>query len=874
MIVFPYEVDNNNHYCLIRPATELGGKLMRYARLRWPGLLALAVVVFGGGRLAAGDLYGKGKAPKSDTVVLPKASEVHALTAHPATVTLKGIDDSQQLVLTATLTSGLVQDLSSDVKYEIANPKVARVTTLGRVIPLENGSTTITASYGEKKATISLTTQSCDVSLPINFANQIVPIFTKLGCNSGGCHGKSGGQNGFALSLLGFVPEVDYNSLVKEARGRRLLPYSPENSLLLLKATGQMAHAGGKRMEVGSDEYKLIRRWIAAGTPFGEAKDPVVTRISAFPEQRILTRNNKQQIAIYAHYSDGSVQDVTQRAQYESNDTEIAIVDGAGMIRSLEMSGQAAIMARYQGQVTVFRTTVPLGQKIPEYTFEHRTVVDKHTHQKWQELGIVPSDLCSDGQFIRRVSLDLTGTLPTPKQVKDFVESKDAKKREKLIDALLETPEYAYYFANKWADILRVKRQQLPNRAPGTFAFHDWIRKSIAQDKPYDQFVREILTASGDERKAPPTVWYKEIMDPQQFVDDVGQVFLGQRLACAQCHHHPYEKWSQDDYWGIAAFYGRVGRKNFQIPGGFQGQQDTRQVIFRMSSGNVTNKRTGQPAIMKPLDGDPVKVDAEDDPRQKLVDWMVAPKNPFFARAVANRYWAHFFGRGIVDPLDDMRVTNPPSNPALLDALAQDLIASKYSLKQLIRTICNSRTYQLGAIPNEFNKHDKQAFARFYPRRMSAEVLYDAVSQVTGAPGAFGGLPRDRHAPTRAIMLPDESFASYFLDVFGRPQRLSACECERVSEANLTQALHLLNSDEIQGKLQAGGGRVDLLVKDKRSDKEKIEELFLWTFARPPSAEDLQVALEHIQKHAANKAVAYQDILWALVNTKEFCFNQ
>jgi hypothetical protein len=837
-------------------------------------LLALVAVVSFGRHSAAGDLYGKGQAPKNDNLVLPKASELQTLTAEPAKIALKGIDDSQQLVLTASLTGGRLQDLTSDVKYEIANPKLARVTTLGRVIPLANGSTTVTASYGDKKAVISLTVQSCDVSLPINFTNQVVPIFTKLGCNSGGCHGKSGGQNGFALSLLGFVPEMDYNSLVKEARGRRLLPYAPENSLLLLKATGQMAHAGGKRMEVGSDEWKLLRRWIAAGTPFGDAKDPVVVKISVFPEHRILTRNDKQQIAVAAHYSDGSVQDVTQRAQFESNDTEIAIVDGAGLIRSLEMSGEAAIMARYQGQVTVFRTTVPLGKKVPEYTFEHQTVVDKHTHKKWQELGIVPSELCSDEQFIRRVSLDLTGTLPTPKQVKDFVESKEANKRAKLVDALLEMPEYGYYFANKWSDILRVKRRQQPTRAPGTFAFHNWIRQSLAKDKPYDQFVREILTSSGDERKAPPTVWYKEITDPQQFVDDIGQVFLGQRLACAQCHHHPYEKWSQDDYWGIAAFYGRVGRKLIQIPGGFQGQQDTLQVIFRQNSGGVINKRTNQQAIMKPLDGAPLKVDPDDDPRHKLVDWMVDAKNPFFARAVANRYWAHFFGRGIVDPLDDMRVTNPPSNSDLLDALAQDLVDAKFSLKHLIRTICNSRTYQLSAIPNEFNKHDKQAFARFYPRRMSAEVLYDAVSQVTGSPTAFGGLPQDKHAPKRAIMLPDESFASYFLDVFGRPQRISACECERVSEANLAQSLHLLNSDEIQNKLAVGGGRADLLVKDKRSDKEKVEELFLWAFARPPSADHLQVALEHIEKHAQNKALAYQDIIWALINTKEFCFNQ
>jgi len=346
-------------------------------------------------------------------------------------------------------------------------------------------------------------------------------------------------------------------------------------------------------------------------------------------------------------------------------------------------------------------------------------------------------------------------------------------------------------------------------------------------------------------------------------------------LACAQCHHHPYEKWSQDDYWGIAAYFGKLGRKNIPIPGAQNQQSNILAVFNRVSGGNnVTNKRTGQRAVMKPLDGKPVELDPSDDPRQKLVDWMVDPSNPFFARAVANRYWAHFFGRGLVDPLDDMRVTNPPSNPDLLDALAKDLIEHTFSLKHLVKTICGSGTYQLSALPNEFNKHDKQAYARFYPRRMSAEVLYDAVCQVTDSPATFGNIPQDRHAPRRAIMLPDESFQSYFLDVFGRPQRISACECERVSEANLAQALHLLNSDEVQGKLSRAGARAEALTKDPRPDADKVTELFLWAFAHKPAPDQLNMALAHIGQHAQNKKLAYENIIWALLNTKEFMFNQ
>ena len=836
--------------------------------IRFTALAVGACLAFAGPIVAQ-----EAKPAKTDQVALPTSAEVQSISVFPPSVTLKGTDDSAQLVVTAQLAGGKLQDLSGDVGYVLANDKIARITSAGRIIPLVNGTSEITIKYGDKTTKLTLKTESCDVDLPINFSNQIVPIFTKLGCNGGGCHGKSGGQNGFALSLLGFVPELDYQTLVKENRGRRLFPAAPDSSLLLTKATGLIAHAGGKRMEVGSDEYKLIRRWIASGTPFGKETDPFITKITISPEHRILSRNNRQQFTVTAHYSDGTAQDVTQRAQYESNDTEIAVVEGAALVRSLELSGEAAIMARYLGQVAVFRATVPLGVKIPEYKFEHRTVVDKFTQKKWQELGIVPSELSSDEQFLRRIYLDLTGTLPTPKQVLEFTADQDAAKRDKLIDRLLESREYTYLFANKWADILRVKRRGQPDRAAGTFAFHGWIRDSIAADKPYDQFVREILAATGDESQSPPTVWYKELQNPQEFNDDVAQVFLGLRIACAQCHHHPYEKWSQDDYWGMAAFFGRLGRKNMQIPGGAGNQQAQRQVIFNRPTGTVTNKRTNAPAKIQPLDGNPMDIPSDEDPRHKLVDWMANKDNPFFARAVANRYWSHFFGRGIVDPIDDMRVTNPPTNPELLDALAKELVDSKFSLKHLVKVIVKSRTYQLSSAPNEFNKHDKQSYARFYPRRMQAEVLYDAVSQVTSTPAAFGGLPTDKHSPNRAIMLPDESFQSYFLDVFGRPQRISACECERVSEANLAQALHLLNSQEIQDKLSRANARADLLAKDPRPDAEKIDELFMWTFGRRPSAEHRQIALDHINRHAMNKKLAYENLLWALINTKEFVFN-
>jgi hypothetical protein len=827
--------------------------------------------------LAAGLLAPAGRLSAADL----NPADVKSVAVHPAKVSLTGSDDAVQLVVTATLADGRFADLTSDATYAVADGKSAAVLAGGRVVPRGNGTTEIVVNFGGQSVRVPLTVKSMGENLPLNFTNQVVPIFTKLGCNSGGCHGKLAGQNGFRLSLLGFEPDLDFTTLVKEGRGRRLFPANPDASLFLMKATGRAPHGGGKKMDPESDEYKLVRRWIAAGAPWGDEKDPKVTKITVFPEHRVLPRQAKQQFAVYAHYTDGTVEDITRRAQYESNDTEIATVEERGLVKTLGMSGEAAVMARYQGMVAVFRATVPLGVKTPDWTFAEKTVVDKFTAKKWKELGLVPSDLCTDEQFIRRVYVDVTGTLPAPKDVLAFVADTDAAKRDKLVDKLLESPEYAYFFANKWADILRVKRRQEAGRAQGTFAFHEWIREQVAADTPYSDFVRGIVASSGDERKAPPTVWYKEIDKPEQFVDDVSQVFLGQRLACANCHHHPYEKWSQDDYWGLAAFYGRVGRKEVRLPNTNPNAQDNRvQVIFTRSTGAVTNKRTQKPAEPKPLDADPMTA-TDDDPRNKLVDWMVDPKNPFFAKTVANRYWAHFFGRGIVDPLDDMRITNPPSNPELLDALAKNLVENKYSLKALIKTICKSRTYQLASAPNDFNKHDKQAYARYYPKRLQAEVLLDALCQVTDSPTRFNGLPADKNAPHRAIMLPDESFASYFLDVFGRPQRISACECERVSEANLAAVLHLLNSDEVQGKISRGGGRADALAKadDKRSDEEKVTEVFLWAFARKPSKDDLAAALDHIKKleaksGPAGKKTAYENILWALINTKEFVFNQ
>lgn len=720
---------------------------------------------------------------------------------------------------------------------------------------------------------VALSSTGFAAERPLNFATRIEPILTKFSCNSGGCHGKIQGQNGFRLSLLGFDPELDYSTIVREARGRRVFSAAPDQSLLLLKASGQVPHGGGRKIPTDSADYQLLRRWIAEGMPYGSASDPVVTKVVVSPDSKTLGQKASQQLAVTAHYSDGVTEDVTRLAQYESNETDVATVTEGGLVQTLSSTGQAGVMVRYAGKVTAFRAVVPRPGPAVVLDFQPLTVVDQYTTKKWKELNIAPSAIASDEAFCRRAFLDITGTLPTAVELKAFAADKNADKRAKLIDTLLDSPHYAEYFANKWSDLLKVTRKNQPNRASGTFAFHDWIRDAVAADVPYDRFVREILTATGDETKSPATVWYREIATPEQFADDASQLFLGQRMACANCHHHPYEKWSQDDYWGLAAFYSRVGRKQVSILGSRENnQQNTKLILFTKSNGTVTNKRSNKPAVPKPLDAAPTP--DSPDLRTDLANWMTDPANPFFAKALANRYWAHFFGRGIVDPVDDLRVTNPPSNPELLDALAADFVAKKFSIKELIRTIAKSRTYQLSSLPNESNATDKQSFARYYPKRLPAEVLFDAVCQVTGTPSVFPGLPEDQHAPARAIALPDESFRSYFLDVSGRPQRLSACECERVSDASLALTLHLLNSQEVQDKLAKPGGTADRLAKDARPDAEKVEDLFLIATAKRPTAEQMKAAKEHLAKHEKTKKQAYENLLWALINGKAFLFNQ
>lgn len=718
----------------------------------------------------------------------------------------------------------------------------------------------------------------------VRFGTDVVPILTKLGCNGGGCHGKATGQNGFKLSLLGFEPELDYESLVSEGKGRRLSLSDPDRSLLLLKAVSRVPHGGGRRLDERSDEYQLLRSWIAKGAPAPRDDDPQLVRIELSPSDGLLSPQSSQQLRVRAFFSNGSQRDVTRQAVYQSNEPSIASVEHDGLVKTGAQHGLVSVMARFGEQIATYHAAVPLttdaeqraniaaqltkldASRLASDGSSPVNPADRFLFKQWRRLGVMPSAPTDDATFIRRASLDLCGTLPTSEEVSEYLADTRRDKRQRLIDRLLDRPEYASYFALKWADILqnRGAGYSTSKQRASTTLFLGWIRDSIAANKPFDQFVTEILTASGSQYENPPALWYRTVRKSPEYVESIAQAFLGVRIQCAQCHHHPTERWSQADYYGLAAVFGRLGRK-----GGFaDAEVPTDEIIFLKEHGEVRHPRTGMVLAPRPLGGTEFSLQSQDDPRTELARWMTSRENPFFARTMANRMWAHFLGRGIVHPIDDARSTNPPSNPELLDALAQDFGDSGFDVKQLIRTITLSYAYGLESAPQAGNKGDSQTFSRFYPRRLTAEVLLDAISQVLDVPTNFNGVPTG----TRAIDLPDENIAAHFLDVFGRPGRMSACECERVDSPALTQALELVNSTEIQRKLTAKPSYAQRLAESNKSPTELTNEVFLRLLGRAPRLPELQAAIEFFTAEP-DRAEACRSLLWSLLATNEFLFN-
>lgn len=781
------------------------------------------------------------------------------LVVEPAAVKLADAYSRRQLLVSVD-----GKDVTSQCQFESSAATVVEVESPGYVVPKAAGTATITVRLGEQSQSVPVTIDKFDAARPVDFAADVVPLLARYGCNAGGCHGKASGQNGFKLSLFGFDARADYEQIVQQARGRRVSPAAPDNSLLLAKAAGIVPHGGGTRWDPDGESYATVHRWIGQGAKASAPDAPRVARLVVTPATRVMAADERQQLAIEAEYSDGSRRDVTRQAEYTSNLEVVAAVSPTGEVRTVGRSGEAAIMVRYLGKVAVFGAIVPHGVPLKETPgFTERNYVDHLVANKWRQLGLKPSPAADDATFLRRVTIDLCGRLPKADEARAYLADTSPDKRDALVDRLLASPDYPAYFALKWSSILRNSR--LAGADEAAYAFHQWIKDTIAQNRPYDEFVRGVVAAAGEWQEAPAINWFWQMRDDQlhQPTADTAQVFLGIRLQCARCHHHPYERWGQDDYYGLAGFFTRLGRKSF-------GQPPPYFASSKVTMGE-TNPLTGRSPEPKYPDGPVAELTPDQDPRHALVDWMARDENPFFARTLVNRMWGHFFGRGIVEPVDDMRETNPPSNPELLEALANDFRAHKFDVRHIVRTLATSNSYALDSVPTPENKNDSQNFARFYGRRLIAEALLDAVDQACGTRTRF-----DRaSSEARAVDLPHEGFGSYFLDTFDRPKRVSGCECERSSGATLGQVLLLSNSGEIENKLSAGDGLVDRSMKANRPAADTIDDMYLGALSRFPTPGERarMTAFVEQSQDAPERRQALEDVLWTLLNSKEFLFN-
>ncbi|MEO6787561.1 MAG: DUF1553 domain-containing protein, partial [Chthoniobacteraceae bacterium] len=723
---------------------------------------------------------------------------------------------------------------------------------------------------GKLTATIEVrATKAVVKNEPPSFVRDVLPILSKAGCNAGACHAKPEGQNGFHLTVFSFDPLADHREITQEARGRRVFPASPEESLLLLKPTLAVPHEGGERIEKNSDAYRTIVQWIRGGMPYRADNEPSLDRLTVLPMERTYKKSETQQLAVTAHYSDGSVRDVTSLASFDSNDKEIARVTEDGLVRVGSMSGEGVIIARYMGLVSDSRISVPADKLLPAEKYTALPVnnfIDEKAYAQFKRLGLFPSEPCNDAEFLRRASLDTIGVLPTPEEARAFLADTDPKKRDRLIERLLTHPAWADFWANKWADLLRPN----PDRAgiKSVYVLDQWLRESFRANKPYDQFVREIITCEGNTHRFGPAVIYRDKREPADFTTMFSQLFLGVRLDCAKCHHHPNEKWGQDDFYRFAAFFGPVKQKGAGISAPISAGNET---FFFAPGKSVKHPVTGEVMQPKPPDGPAVKSDDSSDPRRALADWMTDAKNPFFARAAVNRVWAAFFGRGIVDPVDDFRISNPPSNPALLDALGQELVRQKFDLKALMRTILQSHLYQLSAAPNDTNRADTRNFSRAYRRRLPAETLADAIADITGVPDSYPGM-----APgSRAMQAWTYKIESQTMDAFSRPNSSSDCPCERDAKPSIVQALHLMNSRGLQEKLASKNPstRVQRLSEGQLKPEEIVTGIYLACYSREPTDEEMKIAAAVFTGEGATRRSATEDVLWSLMNSAEFVFN-
>lgn len=790
----------------------------------------------------------------------------------PAKVVLDQNFAQVQLLVTATDATGATQERSEDLttraSFASSDPKIVSVTPAGRLLAVGNGQAVVSITIDGVAKPVEVQVTGVLPQPQIGFNEHVLPVIAKAGCNAGACHASQHGKGGFTLSVFGYDPDADYRAILRDRMQRRVNLMSPFESLLLRKPTMDVPHGGGRRLDPASIDYQILGAWIAGGAPAPKATAPKVTKIAVSPSRRVGERGYKQQLQVTATYSDGKTRDVTHWAKFDSMDDGLVSVTPAG-VATVIGRGQAPVMVRFEGQAEIAMFVAPYAATVDLAGWKDNNFVDQLASAKFKELGIAPSPLCDDATFLRRAFLDATGTLPTTEEAVAFLDSTDAEKRKKLIDRLLGftgdptqdiyNDKYAAFWTLKWADLIRNSSANLGEQ--GMWALHNWIRESFRTNKPFDAFVRELVSAKGSIFSNGPANYFRVANNPADLAEMTSQLFLGVRLQCAKCHHHPFEKYSQGDYYGFAAFFSRVSTKGGQEFGLFSGET----VVLVRSGGEVSHPRTGQVMKPTPLDGAPM-----DDPldrRIPLATWMTSKENEMFARNVVNRYMGYLLGRGLVEPVDDMRATNPPSNPALMDGLSKEFRDGGFNLKQLMRTIMQSRLYQLDSQPTVANASDAKFYSHYQVKRLAAEPLLDAIDYVTGSQTKYPNLPLG----TRAIELPDATYQNYFLVTFGKPKRVSVCECERVPDENLSQALHTLNGDILAAKIADGNGRIAKLLAAKKTHDETVAELYLSTLSRRPTPSELEASRKFLAESPTPQE-CYQDLLWALVNSKQFLF--
>ena len=780
-----------------------------------------------------------------------------SLRISPDLLEIASPETSDQFLVTAVDSTGRRIDVTRSATLTLSSPNVAAINAAGRIDPLSDGEATLTAQINEMSATAMIRVRGISHPTPVSFRNDVIPLLSKSGCNSGGCHGKAEGQNGFRLSVFGFDPARDFDAIVRDSHARRVFPAAPEKSLLIQKAVASVPHGGGRRIEPGSRWHRILLRWVSEGMSLDdESQDPVVA-IKAEPADIVLAGRGNQQLRVVAITQSGAVRGITSEADFQSNNDVVAAVSREGLIQATNVPGEAAVLVRYMGHVAVSRITLP-GPNINFTRPEELSFVDGLVWDKLQKLQIQPSPVANDSMFLRRVFLDTIGTLPTSSEVRSFLADNDPDKRRKLIDALLERPEYADYWAQRWADLLQADKDIITPQ--GTVAMTRWIHQQITANTPWDRLVYDVLTAQGSTVGNSPAGFFQVQADPEKSARAVSQLFLGVRIECAQCHHHPFERWDQKDYFALAGFFTGVDRKS--LPGG------ALKIIDKPGE-DLKHPRTSEPVPTAGLGAAPAMFPDPKDRRRVLAQWLTAKENSLFVRSIVNRLVGHYWGRGLVEPVDDLRATNPASNEPLMLALADHLIEVNFDLKAFTRTLLNSRVYQLNSAITDSNRLDDQNYSRAAIKPMPAEVLLDAMSQATGIPERFNGWPEGY----RAIQVWDNKLPSLFLETFGRPVRQSVCACERGVEPSMAQALHLMNSETTTVKLEDRRGRAAMLAASDLPPSAIIEELYLATVSRFPTAQE-QELIQRSLTETDDRRKAVEDVLWTLLNTREFVFNR